>query len=152
TYLPSGTTVSRIAGGNVTVSNNAGTTIAPGTQVLFLGGGTFLGGGRFGANYNDNTHYVNFATATAGASSITLDCTGKPAQCTTNKANCSALFHNGDWALTTALDMQGYGFPSNPRIYEWIQISTVNCGAGVITFKTPLKYSYDSTLPNYNQG
>ena len=46
----------------------------------------------------------------------------------------------------------GYGYATNPAFFEYVQITAINAATGVITFSTPLKYSYKSTWPNYNTG
>ena len=44
------------------------------------------------------------------------------------------------------------GYPPNPTVFEWRQITAINGGTGVITLSTPLTYSYLSTWPNYSSG
>ena len=90
---------------------------------------------------NDNAHSVRVATVSAGAISVTL-----------LNASKASLFTVGNWALITGLDMQGYGYPTNPAFFEYVQITVVNPTTGQITFAAPLQNSHKSTWPLYNAG
>jgi hypothetical protein len=116
-----------VVGYGATLSDNNGT-----------GNGFFLGGfGQFG----DNAHSARLATAAAGANTVTLL---SPTQ--------AFLFKVGNWALITGLDMMGYGYPSNPAFFEYVQITAINPNTGAITFAAPLRNGYRSTWPLYNAG
>lgn len=106
------------------------------------GGGFALGGGG-GIQFNGTSSTVRLATVTAGSSSITVLDTSK----------CS-LWNNGDWAVVTGIDPQGFGDPPNPQILQYVQIlSTASCaGSGIITITSPLIDTYKSTWPVYNAG
>jgi hypothetical protein len=102
------------------------------------GNGFFLGGfGQFG----DNAHSARLATVAAGANTVTLL---TPTQTST--------FRVGNWVLITGLDMMGYGYPTNPAFFEYVQITAINPNTGVITFAAPLRDGYKSTWPLYNAG
>ncbi len=89
--------------------------------------------------FNDNAHSARVQTVTAGASAVTLVTAGQ-----------ASLFTTGPWALLAGIDMQGYGFPINPGVFEYRKILTIV--GGVITFDSPIQYSYKSTWPLYNAG
>lgn len=105
--------------------------------------GFFLGGrGQF----QDNRHTARLATVAAGASKVQLL---TPAQ--------ASMFTAGSYALITGFDLQGvwqapYGYPSNPHWFEYVKVTSVDAGAGTVTFTAPLKNTYKSTWPNYNSG
>jgi hypothetical protein len=102
------------------------------------GNGFFLGGlGQFG----DNAHSARLATVAAGANTVTLL---TPTQ--------ASLFRVGNWVLITGLDMMGYGYPSNPAFFEYVQITAINPNTGAIAFAAPLRNGYKSTWPLYNAG
>jgi len=117
----------KVTGYGATLSDNGG-----------AGNGFFLGGA---GEFNDNAHSARVATVAAGASSVTLL---TPSQ--------TSLFTFGNYALMTGLDMQGYGYPSNQRFFEYVKVASINSGTGVITFTAPLTNSYESTWPLYTPG
>ncbi|HEY6329415.1 MAG TPA: hypothetical protein VI756_08755 [Blastocatellia bacterium] len=141
--IPSGATAM------LTVSGETGWFAKGIKQLLVSGyGATFSDGGSGNAFWlggygvaEDNLHSARVATVTAGASSITLV---TPSQ--------SSLFTVGSWALMAGVDLQGFGYPPNPAFHDYVQISSINSGTGVITFTAPLQYSYESTWPVYEAG
>lgn len=86
----------------------------------------------------NQTHSL-FASSSAGDSCITLTTIGE----TTN-------YPVGRWVVVTAIDMQGFGSPPNPGIFEFAQIASRNTGSGQICFASPLVYGYLSTYPSYS--
>lgn len=106
-----------------------------------LGGarGFFLG--SFKGIFQDNTHSARFQTVASGASCITLVTAAQ-----------NSLFSVDTYALITGVDMQGFGFPPTPYVFEWLKIASINAGTGQICFNTPLSDSYKSTWPLYNAG
>jgi hypothetical protein len=102
-------------------------------------GNGFFGGG-FG-QFNDNAHSARLATVAAGANTVKLV---TPTQ--------TSRFQVGNWALITGLDMMGYGYPSNPAFFEYVQITAINPNTGAVTFATPLRNGYKSTWPLYSNG
>jgi hypothetical protein len=98
----------------------------------------FLGG--FGVVENNRTSAL-VANVAAGASSVTLL---TPSQ--------SSRFAVGRYVLLTGGDLQGYGYPPNPWVFEYALVSAIDRGAGVITLSAPLQYSYNSTWPSYQPG
>ena len=110
-----------------TLSDNGGT-----------GNGYFLGGT---GQINDNVHSSRVNTVAAGSSVITLVTTSE-----------SSRFTTGQWALLAGIDLQGYGFPTNPGVFEYVRITNVNGGVGVITLQSSIVNSYKSTWPLYNAG
>jgi len=87
----------------------------------------------------DNVTNALIATVLAGSNTVTLL---TPSQ--------YSRFAVGNWVVITAVDLQGAsGYPPNPAIFEYAQISSINPGTGVITLTAPLQYSYKSTYPSY---
>ena len=80
-------------------------------------------------------------SVSAGASCVTL----------LTAAN-SSRFTIGNWGIMTAVDLQGYGFPPNPGIFEYVKIASINSGTGIICFNAPLANTYLSTYPSYAVG
>jgi hypothetical protein len=102
------------------------------------GNGFFLGGfGQFG----DNVHSARLATVAAGANTVTLL---SPSQ--------ASVFRVGNWALISGFDLMGYGYPSNPAFFEYVQITAIDSNTGAIRFGAPLRNGYKSTWPLYNAG
>jgi hypothetical protein len=52
----------------------------------------------------------------------------------------------------TGIDTQGFGNPPNPQFFDYVMITNINAGTGVITISAPLKYSYSQNWPNFVQG
>lgn len=69
-------------------------------------------------------------------------------------------FSLNQWVLVAGLNIQdiyspvpaGYGYPANLTVFEYVQITGINSGTGVLTFGTPLTQSYLSTWPEQNTG
>lgn len=101
-------------------------------------GGFSVGGYGIIDGSGNQTHSL-FASSNAGDSCITLTTVGE----TTN-------YPIGRWVVVTAIDMQGFGSPPNPGIFEFAQISSRNTGTGQICFTAPLTYGYLSTYPSYS--
>jgi hypothetical protein len=91
--------------------------------------------------YQDDKHSARLETVSAGSSSVKL-----------KNLIQSSLFTVGRWALITGYDLQGYGFPTNPHYFEYVQIAVKDPSTGVITFASPLKNTYKSTWPHYSSG
>ncbi len=87
----------------------------------------------------DNTHSARFQTVAAGSSAVTLVTIGD-----------ASRFTAGNWAMVAGIDMQGFGFPANPGIFEYRKVLSIV--GGVITFTAPLQNAYKSTWPIYNAG
>jgi hypothetical protein len=85
----------------------------------------------------DDIKCALFATANAGASSITLR---TPSQ--------HSRFTIGQWIMLSGGDLMGWGWPPNPFVFEYLKISGINSETGTISFETPLLYSYKSTWPS----
>lgn len=85
----------------------------------------------------NNTTNALVQTVSAGSSSVTLVTAGQ-----------ASRFTSGQWVMLSGGDLQGFGYPPNPFIFEYAKI--VNIAGGVITFLTPLQYSYKSTWPVFN--
>jgi hypothetical protein len=103
------------------------------------------GGWTFGTPtlIDDNAHDVRIAAASRGATSITIN----------SLTNCASLWVPGQWAVITGLDMEGMGQPPNMAFWDYVKISAVNCGTGVVTFATtPLTHDYKTTWPVNNAG
>src|SRR5215469_7361384 len=141
-------------GATDTLTIPAGTyLISAGNQSLFDGisnltvnaTGATLTGGIFdicpGGMHQDNTHQARTQQANAGSNSVTLI---TPSQ--------TSLFTVGQWALMTGLDMQGAGFPTNQFYFDYVLVSAINAGTGVITFTNTLTHTYLTTWPFNNGG
>jgi hypothetical protein len=115
------------AGRKLTVQGYGVTLTAPNGQANYFGSQGL---------YNDASHNAAFTTTSAGSSTITLVTSGQ-----------TSLFTAGKWVLVSAIDMQGYGFPLNPAIFEFKKIASI--GAGTLTFTDPLLNGYKSTWPHY---
>jgi len=94
-----------------------------------------------GAYSNTSIWTARLQTVLSGASTATCVTTAD-----------AALFSNNTWALISGIDLQGAGSPPNAFYFEYVFISNVNAGTGVITFSLPLANTYKSTWPNYNPG
>src|SRR6202008_1532942 len=65
----------------------------------------------------------------------------------------ASLFTAGQYALLTTIDLQGYGYPPNAQNWDWVLVSNVNAGTGVITFATtPSTYLHKDTFPSFDGG
>jgi hypothetical protein len=104
-------------------------------------GGFTLGGAGTSTVGPVGTHSARVATVPAGNLSVTLL---TPAQ--------SKIFTVSSYALMAGIDLQGYGYPQNPAIFEYVYITNIDSASGVITFSAPLKHSYESTWPVYDSG
>lgn len=96
--------------------------------------------------FQNNTHSARLSTVSAGSTSVQLLTVGQ-----------TSLFTVGQYALITGYDLQGFwnapfGYPTNPHFFEYVLVSNINAGTGVITFSAPLRNTYKSTWPNYNSG
>lgn len=94
-------------------------------------------------------------TASAGATSITVNTTGYSGSLST----LCARFVTGRWIAVTGFDLQGgfqnfQGEPPNPHFLEFVQLgSTASCAStGVIQLATPLVNTYLDTWPNWSVG
>jgi peptidoglycan hydrolase-like protein with peptidoglycan-binding domain len=109
------------------------------------GAGGFWFGGE--GQYQDNLHQARVNTVAAGANSVIL-----------KDRTQGSLFTVGNWAFIAGLDLQGswnaggYGYPSNAHFFEYVEITSVNSATGQITFSSPLKNTYLSTWPHYDDG
>lgn len=72
----------------------------------------------------------------------------------------AGMFTVGQYVLIGGQDVQvlyrsgGYGQPSNPAIYEYAKVASVNLGGTTnqVCFTAPLVNTYKSTWPNYDVG
>lgn len=80
-------------------------------------------------------------TVAAGATSVFL-----------TDISRTSTFTVGQWALMGGIDQQGFGFPINPHIFQFLLITAINAGTGEISFSAPLAHAYKSTWPNYSAG
>lgn len=122
-------------------------------QMLFLGDDTtFTEGsasgylafkpGTDGSEFRyGNTTMARCETCLRGASSVFLKTTAEASRFTANT-----------YIKLSGIDLQGYGFPSNPHYFEYLYITNVNAGTGEITFSTPLINTYLDTWPSYDDG
>jgi hypothetical protein len=137
-----------IPSGSVCTFRSTPATFAVGVKNLVVSGygakfetnlGSFYLGG-YGIVENNRTS-ARIASVVAGATSVTLLI---PRQ--------SSLFKVGEYVLLTGGDLQGYGYPPNPWVFEYAMVTGINAGTGAITLGAPLQYSYKSTWPSYQTG
>jgi hypothetical protein len=102
-------------------------------------GGLLLGSKGIFPNANTNSAYVQ--TVSSGSSCVTMATSSQ-----------YGIFTVGNWAVMTAIDMMGYGYPPNPGIFEYVKITSINPSTGVICFQAPLVNDYLSTYPSYTAG
>lgn len=96
------------------------------------------GNGNFGAS---SIYTARVDTVSAG--SLTLRC----------KTLADALlFTTSTFALMTGLDLQGDGDPPNSFYYEYVYITNVDTGSGLITIQTALQNTYLDTWPVFDAG
>jgi hypothetical protein len=82
-----------------------------------------------------------FETVEAGSDTITL----------VNPADASMLTVR-KWCFLQGVDLQGFGYPSNPQFSENKFITKIDTDTGVVTFSKPLVHSYKSTWPYWDHG
>lgn len=87
----------------------------------------------------DGTKEARIVTVSAGTSTVTLVTAGQ-----------TSRFSVGGWCMVSAVDVQGFGDPPNPGIFEFKKIQSI--GTGTLTFTEPLKNSYKDTYPVYSTG
>jgi hypothetical protein len=79
------------------------------------------------------------SSAVVGATSVT---------CLT--AADASKFTVDEWALVAGYEVQGDNWPFNPAYYEFVKVSGVNAGTGVVSFsRYALRDSYNSDWPSY---
>lgn len=98
---------------------------------------------QFGSQnqFQDHNHSARTQSVKAGSSSITLKTLAD-----------TSLFTVGRYALMTGLSMQSGGFPSNQFFFEYVLITAIDAGTGIVTFSAPLKSYYLSTWPTFPSG
>lgn len=140
-YVPPGTYTGNAA------FNFANTAPASGSSLVieaygatFTAPGSSTNGVAINAGINtDGSHEARIVTVSAGASTVTLVTAGQ-----------TSRFSVGQWVAVSSIDMQGYGDPPNPGIFEFKKILSI--GVGALTFTEPLLYSYKDTYPTYATG
>ena len=135
----SGLTVASANSTTITLSGNvASPGVSNGDTISIAAGGYFLGasGQTFDASHSALTQAV-----AAGDSSVTLQ----------NPSDAS-IFSVNTFAALTGVDIQGFGQPQNPGLWEYVFITSVNVSTGVVTFQSPTKFAYKTTWPHYNFG
>ncbi len=130
------------------LSAGTGTRFADGLkQFRLLGNGATLSDGGTGNGFflggqgqvQDNLHSARLQNCSAGATICNL----------VNSGDASKFALN-QWVLISGLDQQGYGYPTNPRFFEYRQISGISGAA--ISFTAPIQNSYQSSWPVYDAG
>jgi hypothetical protein len=89
-------------------------------------------------------------TASKGATQITLTASS-------SAAGHASRFPPGKWLMVGGVDTQGlwkapYGYPPNQVFFEWRKVVAVDVVSGILTLDRPLRNTYLSTWPNFNQG
>jgi hypothetical protein len=131
--IPASVHVSSTTGTTVTLSGNLTGNVSAGDKISFAAGGYFLGARGINASLG-----ATVQTVAAGSTSVTL----------TNPAQASSFTAN-TFAYLSGVDLEGFGFPPNNYVWEYVFITNVNAGTGVITFQQPTQFSYESTWPTY---
>jgi hypothetical protein len=106
--------------------------LATGGHYFFLGGGGQVSSPDFSARLQ---------SVLRGSTTVNLIDVGD-----------ASLFNVNDWALITGFCLQadGGGYPSNPQWFEWVEITDIS--SSTITLSAPLRYTYLSTWPVYDDG
>lgn len=118
------------------------------TKLIYCGVSGSFG---FGA-----TNYLKSGDGTWGGSSIftarlnTVLAGSSQALCKTIAD--ASLFTTNTWALLSSTDLMGTGQPPNPFLFEYVYMTNVNTGSGVITFQNSVSNAYLDTLPNFSAG
>src|SRR5262249_23607917 len=94
--------------------------------------------------FDDGSHHVRVSSVQAGSTCVTL-----------LTPNQTSLFALNSYALMAGFDLQGswqaqYGFPPNLHFFEYVKIVSINPSTGDVCFESPLKNTYKSTWPIYN--
>lgn len=92
-------------------------------------------------------------SASKGATSVTLTAASLA-------AGYASRVTVGNYMIVTGFDTQGvwkpsgggFGYPPNLYYYDYVIVTNINAGTGVVSFDRPLKYSYLSTWPLYCFG
>jgi hypothetical protein len=122
---------------DLTVNGSGGPTL---TDMLGAGNGWSCGGNG-GLLFNDNTAQSLVQGVSAGATSLHMITPSDASKYSINT-----------WAWLTGYDTQGFGSPPNPAFAEFVFITAINAGAGIITISSPLTYSYESRWPAWVLG
>jgi hypothetical protein len=66
-------------------------------------------------------------------------------------------FWIGGWIVIAALDMQdslgaALSAPPNNHYFEFVQVTAINAGTGVLTFISPLRFGYSNHFPTFYDG
>jgi len=122
------------------IGDGAGATFAAGCPDSSPDSGDyFLGGHGLFPDSSSISAYVQ--SVSAGQSCVTLV-----------TPSLSSIFTVGRWGLMTNGDLQGYGYPLNPIIFQYVKITSINSGTGQICFDQALTNNYSSTWPLYWGG
>ena len=87
---------------------------------------------------------VNLFTSTAGIGPLIQSTAIGDNHVTLLSTTFIGQFSVGQWVMVGSLDIQYYGGPPNLDLFDYVQIATINTGAGVITFKTSLNNAHRS--------
>jgi hypothetical protein len=82
-------------------------------------------------------YLIQTTTANASSSSVTLLTVGD-----------ATNFAVGDWVMLGSLDIQYAGFPANCDQFEFVKITAINTGTGVITLDRFISYVHRSDFPD----
>src|SRR5262249_30712829 len=111
------------------------------TLKVFGNGLAFFGGDGLNDTNGVAAHCALVATVGTGSKSVTV----------LTPSNASVLTV-GNYAIVMGYDMQGtwnsgYGYPPNPAFHDFVKVTDIDTGTGVVTFDIPLNYDYKSTWP-----
>lgn len=85
-------------------------------------------------------------TAVPGATTVTLTAASLA-------SGYVSRFTVGNYMTVGGFDLQnGQGNPPNLHYHDFVKITAINAGTGVITFSPPLTHTYESTWPLYGAG
>lgn len=122
------------------IGNGPSTSIfKSGTQGVNLGTSSLKSGTGFFGSSTDWTARLN--SVSAGTTQVTCKTLAD-----------ALLFSINTWALLTGIDMMAQGFPPNPFWFEYVYITAIDTGTGVITFQSPVTNSYLDTWPHLADG
>jgi hypothetical protein len=102
-----------------------------------LGAGGIMSGAGEYSGFPTTPYTARLQSVSAGSTQVT---------CIT--ASDTSQFPVNTWGVVCGIDMQASGYPPNQYYFDFVFITGVNAGTGVITFNSALKNSYLRTWPN----
>jgi hypothetical protein len=127
----------------ITVSGNGST-----TSILYSAASGFFLGCSHSIIKSGNGHFGAGSIFTARVNSATVGSTSLTCKTITD----SSLFSSSTYALITGIDLQGFGNPPNPGVFEYVLMTNVSTATGVVSLSAPLNNTYLDSWPVYSSG